>query len=460
MTSFRGISIGTLICALAAGCVRTPMHDGITNVPVAEVVRRLKCELATAIDEKRHEDSRFYFLTQWAAKVHLTLVVDDSASINPGATFIEPLSVTNTNRSLAIGAGLTSQAVRTEDIEFFLSFNEMLGEMGTPQVWAETYNYCARGGPGILLESELGLKAVLDKALAPVSAGILYTGKNNPGLGGGQPKIPTGEVANIQKALASLDRIDRLPHQALTADELNSTAAGRLIREFNTKIQGFNEAKTPLNQAQTDEKKRLEDEQKTLTDNLAAAKQAEADTKLLIREVVTPLYEIATNSIANACQDSITADKFAATTSASVVAINKFAVDNAQDSKTSTEFLKKEQDAEKQTYKFASHMLQTIKTCGPKEKSKPALYDPLDIIGETVNFYVTATGSFTPSWKLVRIAAPLASTFVSGTRKDTNTLILVLGRPNSSGDGGPSKAMEQQILSQILSQAITVRIDR
>jgi hypothetical protein len=446
-------AVTVLACVLLEGCVRTPPSDGLANVPVHEVVRRLKCELVDAIDQKLKEDRRFGFLSQWAAKVHLTLVVDDMASINPGVTFVEPLSIASTSRSLAIGGGLTTQAVRTEDIEFFLSFSEVLKEMSNPRTWSETYGYCSRD-VGFLLESELGLKAVIDKALSPVSTGVLYTGVNNPGIGGGQPKIPKGEVGNIQAALKNLREIDKLPHPSpLTEIELNSTAAGRKVNELNSFLQKLPPAQ---DKAQTEQEK----EKNILSDNLAKAKQLEGDAKLLVKEVVNPLADIAAASLASTCQADVTAEKFAAISSASIVAVNKYGVDNAQDSANSTKFLNGAKVAAQQTFEHATNMLNLIKNCGPKEKAKPALFDPLDIIGETVNFYVTATGSFTPSWKLVRITAPLAPSFVSGTRKDTNTLILAMGRPNTSGDTPEaSTAMNNQVLSQILSQAITTRIN-
>jgi hypothetical protein len=447
-----------LTCALQ-GCVQTPRSDGMADVPVQEVVRRLKCELVDAIDKKLKEDARFAFLTQWAAKVHLTLIVDDTGSINPGATFIEPLAVASTSRSLGIGGGLTTQAVRTEDIEFFISFQEMLNEMSNPKTWSETYEYCRRDS-GILLESELGLKAVLDKALAPVRTSVLYTGTNNPGLGGGQPKIPAGEVKSIQTALENLRKIDNQPHPQLNSTELSGILAGKKTQELDFTIKSL-ESKPNKTQQDLDEILRQQKEQETLTSNLAQAKQLEADSKMLIAEVVNPLSDIASSSISAKCNKDVAAEKFAAVASASVVAIKKYGVDNAQNTNSSTEFLNGEKLAAQETFSHATKMLNSIKNCGAKEASPPAKYDPLDVIGETVNFYVTTTGSVTPSWKLVRLTAPIAPTFLSGTRKDTNTLILAMGRPNTSGDTPKaSDAMNSQLLSQILGQAITTRINQ
>lgn len=459
MMGARGL-IGLPIVAsmMVSGCVKVPASDGLVDVAVDEIVRRLKCELLDAVDKKRTEDPRFVFLTQWSAKVHLTLVVDDQVSVNPGATFIEPLKVAGTSRSLAIGAGLTTQAVRTEDIEFFMSFPEAFRDMSKPEKFSKTYAYCVRY-PGLMLESELGLKAVIDKALAPVGAGILFSGENNPGIQGGQPKVPGNEVRSIETTLASLRAIERQRRAPLTPSELSQTAAGKRSEELEFSIQGLDKTENKTQQ-QLEQLQAQIEEKKKLTDNLARAKQLESDSKMLVNEVVHPLAGVASTSVAGKCLPDVDAEKFAAVASAAVVAVKKYGVDNAQDSKTSTELLNGEETAARETFSHAENMLRKIKTCGPPEKPKPALYDPLDLIGETVNFYVTGTGSITPSWRLVRLAAPLASTFLSGTRKDTNTLILAMGRPNVSASGAtPSEAMNNQVLAQILSQAITARVN-
>ena len=112
-----------------------------------------------------------------------------------------------------------------------------------------------------------------------------------------------------------------------------------------------------------------------------------------------------------------------------------------------------------QVVKHTRDMVNQIDICSAKEKpkkKKPTLYDPIDLISEQVNFFVTASGNVTPGWKLVNVVAPLAPALFSGSRKDTNTVILAMGRPNASADGGiaASTAMNNQILAAILSQAV------
>jgi hypothetical protein len=98
----------------------------------------------------------------------------------------------------------------------------------------------------------------------------------------------------------------------------------------------------------------------------------------------------------------------------------------------------------------------SLKTCPklPAPQPTPLVYDPLDLISETINFYITSSGSVTPTWKLVRVSAPVSSTFFSASRKDTNTLILALGRPDLTKNANSSIAVTNQILTSTLKDAL------
>jgi hypothetical protein len=111
-------------------------------------------------------------------------------------------------------------------------------------------------------------------------------------------------------------------------------------------------------------------------------------------------------------------------------------------------------------------MIKLMDACAKKPVvRKPPLVRSRHQISETVNFYITSSGTFAPTVKLVRVTAPLAPARVTGNRKDTNTLIISMGRPDIK-DGkvaGPSAAMNQQVRSSLLQQAIInapPRIDR
>ena len=131
------------------GCVRVPSYAQPTNVPVSAVVKRVKCDVEKIIYEKTTTDEYkddYSFLKRWAAKVHLTMIMDNTAAITPGVLLTNPLHnayvtsvgpatlggsafpATAQNFTLGLGAGLTTEAVRTGNLEFFLSFAEMKKE--------------------------------------------------------------------------------------------------------------------------------------------------------------------------------------------------------------------------------------------------------------------------------------------------------------------------------------------
>src|SRR5216684_6462890 len=123
----------TLMGLCCSSCVMVPPRDGAAAIDVNAVVTRVKCDLRNIVLEKATKRfpggaQPFLFLRSWAAKIRLSLVVDDSSSINPGASVTTPLHTVNNvaqSFTLGVGAGLTTQAVRQEDIEFLVSFSDI-----------------------------------------------------------------------------------------------------------------------------------------------------------------------------------------------------------------------------------------------------------------------------------------------------------------------------------------------
>ena len=76
-----------------SGCSSVPSLDAAsgagpneTNIVIAEVVRRVKCEIADAFDDKLG-DRNFDWLWNWTAKVDLQLQVNESAGGSPSVTY-------------------------------------------------------------------------------------------------------------------------------------------------------------------------------------------------------------------------------------------------------------------------------------------------------------------------------------------------------------------------------------
>ena len=189
----------------------------------------------------------------------------------------------------------------------------------------------------------------------------------------------------------------------------------------------------------------------------------ETRTQAIINDVVKPLYTIASASLDPKCLKKVTDSQFAAIANSADVSLHVIEVDNATDAAAAKKALDAVNAAKLQVISYATMMVSQVRACSAANKKPqakgPPQYDPIDLISETVNFFVTGSGSITPGWKLVKVTAPLAPTLLSGMRKDTNTLILVMGRPAPAPGGGltSSSAMNNQILAAILSQAVTAR---
>jgi hypothetical protein len=456
------------------GCVVVPPRDGLARVHVGDVIKRVKCDLAEVIFEKVQErtpDGRpFLFLTQWAAKIHLTIIVDDLVSVNPGATVTNPLDKTVATPlipatvetfGVGIGAGLSTEAIRTEDVEFLFSFSDMIQEFQKPSKRA-LYNDC-RFENGLLLESDLGFKALVDSALEPIESGVLYRGHN---VGPGALPPPDQQLKDINKQLNELRSITRniptlSPNQSIIdiANLLpNKSQFNALISKFNIKNIDITKSENQF-KAENQQPSGDVSAVKQILANTVEATREEKRTQSIINDIVRPLYMIASSSLEASCLTAVTESQYEAITWSAKVSLNVINVDNATDLNKSTEDLNAVKAAKMKVIDAATKMIGQISACKAKIKKGPPQYDPIDVIGETVNFFVTATGSVTPVWKLVKVTAPLAPTFLSGSRKDTNTLILALGRPAPAAGGGitGSTPMNNQILASILSQAITVQ---
>jgi hypothetical protein len=460
------------------GCVVVPPHDGLARVHVGDVMKRVKCDLAEVVFEKAQErtpDGKypFLFLKEWAAKIHLTIAVDDTVGVNPGATVTHPLDKTVATTlipatvetfSLGIGAGLSTEAIRTEDIEFLVSFSDMIKEFQKPTS-RELYHGCVFDN-GLFLESDLGLGSVVNSALEPVGSGVLYQG-HNVGPGAPPPPIPDKQMNDLKQQLKELKEASQnlprsSPDQSI-ADLANSLKNKSQLNALITKFGISNEAISKSENQFKIQGQAPPSNVGTVKDILANTIEATAEetrTQSIVNDVVKPLYAIASSSLDQSCLTQVTATQFEAITWAAKVSLYVIQVDKDTDLDSSNNDLKAVKAAKEHVIDATTQMIGQISSCKkPVAKKGPPEYDPIDVIGETVNFFVTATGSVTPSWKLVKVTAPLAPTFLSGSRKDTNTLILAMGRPAPATGGGitGSNAMNNQILSAILSQAVTVQ---
>jgi hypothetical protein len=216
--SFFGVAA---VCL--ASCVQVPQRDGIAAADVNAVIRHVKCDLNRIVIEKAYTEVPgellperrypFLFLRSWAAKVHLTIAVDDSSQISPGASYTAPLhAVNNVAQTFTLGAGggLTTQAIRQEDVEFLLSFKDIEKENDSGRMNSALYHGC-QPEPGLLLESNLGLDRLIDAALKPVETGILRPGNNIGPNAGAPPAIPKADLSKVAVEKRKIDPLAQTP---------------------------------------------------------------------------------------------------------------------------------------------------------------------------------------------------------------------------------------------------------
>lgn len=456
--AMRTVATGALLLSvslLSGACVMVPPLDVPVNVSVNNVVKRVKCDLVRAVRAKALENPKFRFLSQWTSKVRLTIVVEDNGSIHPGVSVTEPLRLAAETFTIGIGGGLSTQATRTVDIEFYLSFPEMIAEFAglarQPDLAAARYDSC-KFEDGVLLESNLDLKAVLDKALDPVAHGVLYPGRHP---GGGAPPIPSNEFTAYRSTLRNLSSISMPGIITVEVARARNPAAATTFRNIEElmEIQKGSADAAQLNAIEQKKRQDLND----AAQNVEKAAKLAANAKSIVGDVIGPLFDVANAMMAKSCLGTLVETKYHATAQAAIVAFKKTDVDTANSVEASNAALAEQQKAFDATVTFARDFVEKATVCArvPVEAvpGRPAIYDPINVIGETINFNVTLSGSVTPSWRLVRVTAPVSSPFLSASRKTTNTLIIAMGRPSPDAGSPGSPAIDNQVLYSILNQS-------
>jgi len=186
----------------SGGCAYVPpLHED--GIAISEIVERVKCELAIAMPkpEGEYPTGPYQWMRDWTAKVDLTLITNDQSAVTPSTSFIYPMHpetlplIGTFARSFTfgVGAGLTNNAIRNEDVSFTLSMKELQNKKYNPE--------CSpSAAPG--LYGNLGLKEWIDAALTPVDKDMLTIGFHTaPGAkptAGGAKSTAADPIQNLQ----------------------------------------------------------------------------------------------------------------------------------------------------------------------------------------------------------------------------------------------------------------------
>jgi hypothetical protein len=402
----RGVaaSLGVTVFLLP-GCVLVPDLEPTTkSIPVYEIVERVKCELIAAVREPLEDaeanpkTSPYWFLPDWNAGVDLTLVVNDQAGVSPSVSFVQPLTlaslagrVTNMPRSasLGVGAGVNTQAIRTEKMSFALTLKKVIAEV---KAHPDPYHFCEFPFGTDLTSDDLGLKEWVRSAFSPLDPPdtpgypLLKEGAPAPAApGGGGPKQAKLQADFMTKA----ENIVPL----LTQSGATDTALGG---------QAYTTTKEVLKQPKNEPLR-----SNIFNNNLEVLKQLNSDLQ-------SPNGKVNTQS--------------------QLTIQNKAAPEEAAKTKDAIARLK----SAVPELLALGNQLQKTKPAPIKPTPSKTPLPPISALSHQVQFIVTWNANANPSWTLLHFKGPSAGSgsFFSAQQINTHTLTITLGPPPQGGGPG------------------------
>jgi hypothetical protein len=392
MRVWRAAIFGALGVGLSGcGWVTPYLHED--GFAVAEIVQRVKCELAYAVPDFRgqYPSGGYQWMKYWTAKVDLTLDVNDQASVKPNASYTTPV----VGGTFTIGAAgeVTSQAQRTEKLSFTVSMKEL--------VESREQNICElprRAG----LMGNLGLEEWIISSLAPVENRQLTIGFHQPPAAKGSVVPIAGPGTGASSLKGPESRAKRLLNSAVAALQAGEANAAK-AREYAQRARD------------------------------SALKERFQQTYNLV-ERTNAYFEAATRQLDSAVDlawKSGIADRDATT--------------EAEKLSTADRTL---QAGIAGAAKLASDAATKAKAIGADAWALLPRDTPIDSIVHTVKFMVTVGASATPNFTLVQFRGPgLTTPFASASQIRTNTLDVVLGMPANPGGKALSEEQNRQLLN-------------
>lgn len=163
MRSCSFLLTGALAVVLLSGCgtyvpqmqeawetSRTPVLTAGGDLEF-KIREKIYCDIVQAV-----HDNDALLPSRWGVQATVDLQVDETGALNPGVTFIEPLSG-GQSRSLGLGATLSSQGSREDKFSNYWNLDKLRKfSGGTCPIDRPTWH-----GSSLLLESELGISSWL-----------------------------------------------------------------------------------------------------------------------------------------------------------------------------------------------------------------------------------------------------------------------------------------------------------
>ena len=438
----RLVVAGCFLCS--AGCTTVPRLEeatGSTNSPVliSEVVKRIKCELADGLADKIGQPG-FEWMSDWTAKVDLTLQANDQGGVTPGVSYTSyyrnafntaagSTSPTNNTMIAAVnqffsfgaGANLGEQAIRAEVVSFTLSLRELrswkyppprLKPANPESTYART---CPRPN-GIELTGNLGLREWFDAALYPVAISDLQAGNHPSPVTTAKPSLTpvahTAQYAAAEPLMKYAEALDALK-------KANETAAAAL-KDATKNAGTIHEYATAVSKALDYYLAVLEPGLKAkLQSNLLDLQKFDHDAMTDLDHLKKKQTAVASSYAAIQKQDP----------QQPVQAINvRTAQDDARDA-----------DADK--VHIGELASEAAKIAGSVLKIDPPIHSLL----HSVEFIVTYGASLAPNWTLIAWKGPSTNgSTVSASGQRTNTLNIAIG---PVGNAEQNRLIQNQTVS-------------
>jgi hypothetical protein len=416
-------SVTSLVLATTVGCTTVPPLSGATNnfpftanIPVHDIVQRVKCELSDALDEKTQQ-ADFRWMADWTAKVDLTLEVNDTGGITPSATYIEPLrTIAGTAQSFNFGFGgtLNGSVDRTEPLSFALSLEELRKwrkELRKQEAFKGLPPDALCYPTGVNdLQVGLDLQSWIDSALGPVGAHDLAPG-NHPDPGS-VAKAPTPKATSP----------GAVPHGGppLTAEQ-----------------------RAPLDAEMTS----LQAQIKTFADNANKAAGDAIGYRVQVERLntTTHAFDKRIRQLAYWAQQQAIASQQAATDGA------KYKDDSNAASAPTIDRSKYEDDLKNV---WLDLKLAALNSDAASQNSALAAKlanpdPPIDSITHSLQFIVTVGGSISPNWTLVHWKGPTTTgNLASLTGIRTHAINIALGSPTGGGLNEVNRVLGNQAFRQ------------
>lgn len=451
LTAFPLANCGVALPNLTPVAGSQPDPKSPRSISINEVVKRVKCEIWISIKDR--PEKAYPWFNKWTAQADLTLTVNDSSSINPGATFIEPLAVANTSRSLGIGGGLTNTAFRTEIVSFSMSVADIRAEFEkpTPALLAK-YDGC-NPYSATDLSGNLGLVEWVNSAFGPIDNQLLTEGKHGApkapnGTLGGPPPAPKGAAALVTMSHSVVKQAaPETPDVPSDFPDNLTESVERIFAEYKTLIDAMKFTGTAMQYVAKNEGDDgyFDTLKKEIGSHIDAAKKGAPPA-------VAALLESYRNRIASDITPRIGRNE--------TMRLNKVIADSQAFVERLAPQITRELSpvipivelqcnctGNSDSAKAADKVLKCLNNIQSLAKlltpTQPSKNPPIDAISHQVNFVVQWSGSINPTWTLVRFKGPSPSSgnFATMSESSTHNLTIVMGPPGSSAAANARSAL-------------------